>query len=234
MSLGSAAPTAGDQAIVKLVVQNKGGNSSGVTLNVSVPSGATLVRQQVDRGSGCAGATTITCNLDFFSANTTSTTLLWFAFGVSGKAALSATVSPRETDANVADNSAALDVDVAAKSGSGIPGGLNSGSTGASGRDKVRPSAHALKSSAVRGKKAALRFKIYDDRGVARATGTVKRGARTLATLKTGFGPVTNGTIYFLPWKTPAKAAGPLKFCVVATDRGGNKSVASCAPLSLR
>ena len=93
---------------------------------------------------------------------------------------------------------------------------------------------HALKSRAVRGKKAALRFKIYDDRGVARATGTVKRGARRLATLKTGFGPVANGTIYFLPWKTPAKAAGPLTFCVVATDRAGNKSAASCAPLSLR
>jgi hypothetical protein len=88
---------------------------------------------------------------------------------------------------------------------------------------------------AKRGAVAKIRFKIYDDQGVARALTTVKRGSTVVGTASTGFSPVASGSIYYVGWHVLAKAAkGNYWFCVVAVDRVGNKSAQSCAPLALR
>ena len=93
----------------------------------------------------------------------------------------------------------------------------------------------ALITSGKRGAVARLRFKIYDDQGVAKVTSTIKRGAKIVGTASTGYGPVAYGSVYFVGWKVPANAAsGSYWFCVVAVDRAGNKSAQSCAPLSLK
>jgi hypothetical protein len=101
--------------------------------------------------------------------------------------------------------------------------------------DKKAPTSRAVVSTGKRGRSAQLRFKIYDDRGVAKALIKVKRNGRVVGTPSTGFGPVESGSTYFLNWKVPPKAAkGTYSFCVTAVDRAGNGSAQSCAPLALK
>jgi hypothetical protein len=58
----------------------------------------------------------------------------------------------------------------------------------------------------------------------------LRRNGRRVAGANTGFGPVAFGTTYYVGWHVPVKAAkGIYPFCVVAVDKAGNKSRASCA-----
>jgi hypothetical protein len=101
--------------------------------------------------------------------------------------------------------------------------------------DRVRPIARALTGSATRGKRSLLRFKLFDDSGTARAVVTLREGGKTIATLRSGFASVKSGRTYSISWKPSAHTARRgLAFCVVGTDRAGNASKRSCAPLSLR
>ena len=94
---------------------------------------------------------------------------------------------------------------------------------------------HALLTSAKRGAVAKLRFKIYDDHGIAKAITTVKRGTTIVGKASTGYGPVAFGSVYYVGWRVPKRAAkGTYTFCVTAVDRAGNKSARSCAPVALR
>ena len=121
-----------------------------------------------------------------------------------------ATARSIESDSNPKDNTASSTVSVGAQSKivASAPTGLN-GDPAATTKaaDKVKPTASALQSVVRHGAPTALRFKIYDDRGQARAIGTVKQGTKVLATLKSGFGPVAYGTIYYLPYVTSTVAA---------------------------
>ena len=47
-------------------------------------------------------------------------------------------------------------------------------------------------------------------------------------------GAKTVGLVYFARWTVPRKMRGKLRFCVASTDRAGNKSVASCAALTVK
>ncbi|HEX7627154.1 MAG TPA: hypothetical protein VF379_08840, partial [Gaiellaceae bacterium] len=118
----------------------------------------------------------------------------------------------------------------------GAPGGLNdNGGTTTKKPDKKAPTSRAVNSAGVRGSTAKLRFKIYDDRGVAKALTTVKHNGRLVGTASTGFGPVAYGSTYYVGWHVPATAAkGTYTFCVVAVDHAGNHSHASCAALAVK
>jgi uncharacterized repeat protein (TIGR01451 family) len=234
-----AAPTpkqVGDIFSYIVTITNKGGDSSKAFVDVTLPSQTSFVGASFDRGSGCTGTTTLSCNLDFLPA--AMTTQIVMAVKVNAEGTLTATANGHalQADLRPADNIATLTLTIGKTAQpQGAPGGLNGGSGSPAGPDKVKPSARALSSRVSRGKSSALRFKLYDDRGVAKATATVKRNGKVVATLKTGYGPVVYGTIYFLPWKVSAKLdRGGLSFCVVATDRSGNSSASSCAPVSLR
>lgn len=117
-----------------------------------------------------------------------------------------------------------------------MPVGLNgTSSKSAAGVDTHAPTARALASSGRRGASASLKFRIYDDSGVARAAATIERNGRKVGSVQTGFGPVASGSVYFVAWHVPAKTAkGKYTFCVVASDRSRHSSKQSCAPLTVR
>ena len=102
--------------------------------------------------------------------------------------------------------------------------------------DLRRPTARALSSSATRGRLAQLRYRISDDSGRSRATATVHRGARRLATVRGRFVDTRDDVLYrYLTWRVPrALRVGILRFCIRADDVAGNRSRASCARLRIR
>jgi hypothetical protein len=158
-----------------------------------------------------------------------------------GTHTLTATATAQQSESSLANNTLTLIYSAGAGSstsdGSGgtPPVGLNGGGTPTKKQDKKKPLARALSTSAKRGATAKLRFKIYDDQGVAKAITTVKRGTAVVGTAGTGYGPVAYGSVYYVGWHVPAKATkGNYRFCVVAVDRAGNKSAQSCAPLALK
>ena len=208
-----------------------------VVISVSLPSGVSFVSAHTDRGSGCSAtsATGLSCNLDFLSSTAPHGSVVITAHVVaSGPHVLTAALTAAQTDSNLANNALTLTY-VAGSTGSTPPVGLNGDGTPTKKQDKHAPTSRALASAGKRGRAAQLRFKVYDDNGVAKVTTTVKRNGSVVGKASTGYGPVAYGSVYYLGWKVPARAVkGNYSFCVVAVDRAGNKSAQTCAPLALK
>jgi subtilisin family serine protease len=111
-----------------------------------------------------------------------------------------------------------------------LPTPLGPGPTTA---DTIKPQVKALRSKGVRGKQVRLYSRASDDSGEVRIVDTIKRGARALGRVRTGFSKTAAGRTYYVPWKVPASVSGSLKHCVQAFDRTGNKSTVSCAALAI-
>jgi hypothetical protein len=214
-------------------------------LNVTLPAGVSLVTSYTDRGSGCTAtsATQLRCYLDFLSGQAPHANVLITAKVITaGTQVFTATVTAQQSESTLANNTLTLTYTAGAASGATgtagadkTPVGLNGDGTPTKKQDKTKPTSEALYTPAKRGAVAKLRFKIYDDQGVAKAITTVKRGPTPVGTAKTGYGPVAAGSVYYVAWHVPAHAAkGNYWFCVVAVDRAGNKSAQSCAPLVLK
>src|SRR5205823_4631659 len=92
---------------------------------------------------------------------------------------------------------------------SGTPTGLNgsSGSTTGATQDVQKPTSRALASTGTPGRTVKLRFRIYDNRGTARAVATIKHAGKVMGAANTGFGPVSFGTTYYVGWHVPLRAA---------------------------
>jgi hypothetical protein len=99
--------------------------------------------------------------------------------------------------------------------------------------DTVPPVAKAIRSSGVRGKQVKLYSQASDNSGEIRLVDVVKKGARKIASLSTGFAATKAGSTYYLVWKAPASVLGMLQHCVQAFDHAGNKSKVSCAPVTI-
>lgn len=99
--------------------------------------------------------------------------------------------------------------------------------------DKIPPTAKAVSSRGVRGRSIKLLSQAFDETGEVRLADTIKKGARTITTLKTGFAATRRGATYYILWKPPASLFGALTHCVQAFDRTGNKSTVSCAALTI-
>ena len=101
--------------------------------------------------------------------------------------------------------------------------------------DVVAPTAKALAGTGRRGKMLRLLATVSDDSGEVRVVEVVKRGSRTVATIKrSGYVSATGSTTVVTRWKVPAKAAGAYRHCVRVSDRAGNSSALSCARLVIR
>jgi hypothetical protein len=84
---------------------------------------------------------------------------------------------------------------------------------------------------AQRGKRAALRFDVFDDSGRSDAVVRVYDERDLLATLSSPmqFGVGTRKVD--VRWRVPGKLRSRrLRYCVVAVDPAGNRSASSCAP----
>jgi len=215
--------------------------AQNVNLNVTLPAEVSLVSSSADRGSGCAAtsATQLKCYLDFLSGQAPHATVLITAkVNSAGTHVFAATVTAQQSESSLTNNTLTLtytagattDTSGAPKTPTGV-----TGSTSTVTQDKTKPTAHALLTPAKRGTVAKLRFRIYDNKGVAKALATVKHGTTVVGTASTGFGRVVSGGVYYVGWHVPAKAAkGTYSFCVRAVDRAGNKSAQSCAPLAVK
>jgi hypothetical protein len=222
-------------------------------VTLTLPAGLEYAGAYAERGPGCvASGTKVVCSLDYVSKLTPVTRVqVYVTVKDSSAQTVAATATSTETDSSPSDNTVSIAVGTGAATTSsaigstapapilgpdGMPVGLN-GTAGksAAGIDTHAPTTRALASSGRRNSSAALKFRIYDDSGIARATATVEHNGRTIASVQTGFGPVAAGSVYFVAWHVPANAAkGNYTFCVVASDRSKHSSKQSCAPLTVR
>jgi uncharacterized repeat protein (TIGR01451 family) len=234
------APLPGDNVTFMVTVTDKNSRpAQNLYVNVTLGAGLQYVTSTVDRGNACTAtsATTLKCFLDWLSSDVTIANLqITTKVVAAGSQTLSATATAAQGDSDNSNNTLSLALNAATALGtSAVPVGLNGDGTPTKKQDKKKPSAQALYTSGKRGGVAKLRFKIYDDQGVAKAMTTIKRGATVVSTASTGYGPVAYGSVYFVGWHVPAKVQhGSYWFCVVAVDRAGNRSAQSCAPLALK
>lgn len=245
----NTAPNVGDNVTFFLTVTDKNSAlAQNLYVNLTLPAGLTYVSSAADRGSGCmaVSATSVKCFLDFLSGAAPVGHLQVVAKATTtGAQILTATATCQQGVFSAAGSTLSLTVNpttattttTTSSTTAGIPTGLNgSGTTTTKAKsDKKAPTSAAIASTGKRGATVKLRFRIYDDLGVAKALATIKRNGKSFATKKTGFGPVAYGTTYFLGWHVPASAPkGTYRFCVVAVDRAGNHSRSSCAALKLK
>jgi len=253
----AATPAAGSSITLDYTVTDQNGQAAATPqLTVSLPTGLTYTSSSVPGGSGCAAqsSTQIICGLPSLSSTSkTATAQLDVKVTTAAKQSVAATVSTTIADASPSDNSVVIALNGASSSGtssgvsstasvstlglssSGVPVGLNGSPSSLASADKVPPTAHALASTAKRGRVADLKFRIYDNSGTAKAVATVKRGTKQVARAATGFGPVAYGTVYYVGWHVPKKLSpGKYSFCVVAYDRAKHHSATSCAALTVR
>lgn len=97
----------------------------------------------------------------------------------------------------------------------------------------LAPTVQALNARAKLGAQAALQFRVADDTGEAREQVNVYRATKLLTTIAVPFGSAPQaGAVRAARWRVPEHRAA-YRFCVVATDRAGNASERSCAPIRL-
>ena len=101
--------------------------------------------------------------------------------------------------------------------------------------DTTPPTVKALMSTGGKGKKATLRYTVYDASGKSRAIVRVYGPALLLfTTITTGFQKAKPKRTATVTWKVPADlSTTKLQFCVLAQDPAGNQSRTSCAPLRI-
>lgn len=96
--------------------------------------------------------------------------------------------------------------------------------------DRQPPAVTPRAANAQHGKLVRLRYTVVDA-AETREVVSVLRGATRLRSFTTRFGRGAAGRS--VAWRVPARARGPLRFCVRATDRNGNTSSSRCAPIRL-
>ena len=97
--------------------------------------------------------------------------------------------------------------------------------------DVTAPLVTAYPASGTRGRAAVLRFDVFDDSGRSRALVRIYSNHTVLDTLTMSPGFAIGTRTVRLRWPVPARLPSrDLRFCVVATDPGGNRSKTACAP----
>jgi len=100
--------------------------------------------------------------------------------------------------------------------------------------DRRAPVDQALKSTGVHGKTAHLDYRALDGRGETAEAIVVYKGRKVLKRINFPLADTSPFLVYFARWTVPKKMRGKLRFCVASTDRAGNKSVTSCAALTVK
>ena len=98
--------------------------------------------------------------------------------------------------------------------------------------DTRAPVVKARASAGERGHTARLRYSVSDASGQAKARVTVTRDRTALAVLRHPVARTNTGD--YVSWRVPSRVkSGAFRFCVVAVDPAGNRSVPSCAALTI-
>ncbi len=110
---------------------------------------------------------------------------------------------------------------------------IGQGTTTFTVRDAAAPEVRALSSAGKAGSQVWLRYEAYDDSRGSRERITVRFRGRPLAEIRTKFTQRLYRSTVVARWRSPRLRRGSLRFCVTATDRSGNRSQPSCAPIVL-
>jgi len=116
LALSATTPTATMSGTddISVTAVDAGGGSTHVVLTINLSSGLALVGPPAyERGSGCAGQSVLTCNLDFLQPNAPTHVRFSVRAVSPGNQQVSASISASEQDANPADNTAGLTIAVA-------------------------------------------------------------------------------------------------------------------------
>ena len=116
VTLSASMPTVttGDTVVYRVEVRLKNPTqTSGVTWAIvtdTLPAGVELVSTKVNRGSGCTGTSTLTCNLDFLSGYLVGVVEITVRVATAGPQVNLATVTALEPDPDYSNNTASVTV----------------------------------------------------------------------------------------------------------------------------
>jgi hypothetical protein len=100
--------------------------------------------------------------------------------------------------------------------------------------DRDPPHIRTIRTSAHRGARAELRFRVFDDSGMSRELLTILTGKVTLARIAVPMATVLYGRVYSARWPVPGGLKpGARLYCAVAIDKAGNRSKRSCSSLTV-
>jgi hypothetical protein len=86
-----------------------------------------------------------------------------------------------------------------------------------------------------RGATAHITYTVLEDSQYAKDTITLTRGRKVVAKLRTKLRRVRYAKPQSVAWKVPRRLTpGKLRYCVVSTDGGGNRSIPGCETLTIR
>ena len=111
--LSPAAPALGSLVTYVVTVRNLGGTASRTTLVVQLPSQVAFAASQADRGQGCTGTTTLTCDLDYLAGELSATVRIQGTVREPGTLTLTARASSEPADAQPANDTASVVTTVA-------------------------------------------------------------------------------------------------------------------------
>ena len=101
-----AAPAIGDTITYVIGVRNLGGQASRVSLAVQLPAQVAYAGSQSDRGAGCTGGATLTCDLDFLSGDLVASVRINAVVRAAGTLTMTAVSSSQPADAQPANDTA--------------------------------------------------------------------------------------------------------------------------------
>ena len=103
-----ATPAIGDTIAYVVTVRNLGGQASRVGLAVQLPAQVTHAGSQSDRGAGCTGTITLTCELDFLAGDLVATVRIGAVVREAGTLTFTAVSSAQPADAQPANDTASV------------------------------------------------------------------------------------------------------------------------------
>jgi uncharacterized repeat protein (TIGR01451 family) len=107
-SAAPPAPAVGTTITYTISVRNLGAPASRAFVAVQLPSQVAYTASQTDRGPGCAGTTTLTCDLDFLAGELVGTVRVQAVVREPGTLTLTATSSAQPRDLQPANDSATV------------------------------------------------------------------------------------------------------------------------------
>jgi hypothetical protein len=129
LAASPTSPNIGDTLTYVLKASLVSGAASDVIATIVLPSQVKLDSTYADRGHGCTGTTTLTCDLDFLSGSLVATVTVTTTVEASGTLTATASLAAKPTDPNLTNNSASVTTTV----GQPPPPNPQLGRTGATG-----------------------------------------------------------------------------------------------------
>jgi hypothetical protein len=108
-----ASANIGDTLTYVLKASLTSGAASDVIATINLPPQVKVDSTYADRGKGCTGSTTLTCDLDFLSGTLVATVTITTTVEASGTLTASASLVAQPSDPNLANNSASVTTTVA-------------------------------------------------------------------------------------------------------------------------